>query len=1349
MKNFTLIILFSLFALSSVYSQKHKIQFKNGDFTPEINIDKLDKDSDPFKKALYKDNYYLFVQFEEMPSLERQEELRKEGVELLSYIPNHSYWIKMKKKTFKNNSSWKKGIRHISNLDSKYKYPATVEDLGERFLAYVVFQESINETDAKKALDGNYMEWKSFQPKMVKIYLSKEQLKEIASLAIVNYISPTFDKTIDLVSQNIETHRIKKLTHSSGLNLSGNGITVSVGDGGTIEQHLDLNDRIMNENAIGISSHGSATSGIIAGEGILRPDAKGIAPRASLYAAYSSNVIINDDALYTAIEAVISNNSYAGNVIVSTCVDAGDYTAESMDVDQSLRTLDEVQHVFAAGNDGWANCTPYSGGYSSIKNAWQSAKNTLTVGATDYLNNIWASSSRGPVKDGRLKPEIVAVGQNVSFTSSNNNYSAGSGTSYACPTVAGTLALLNEHYKNLNGGTNPRGDLMKAIVCNTADDQGNAGPDYIYGFGSLNATKAAEVITNGTYFTGSVAAGGTPTHNIVLPAAANQLKIMLYWHDEEASIGASPALVNNLDVTVNDGVTTTLPLVLDPSAANCANPAVQGTDALNNIEQIVIDNPAAATYTVTVAGTTVPLGSQDYVLVYDVISDMVELSSPLGGEIFEPNENVNITWEASGFDANDFTLEYSTDNGGVWNMISSTVPGTDRNYEWTVPSTITDQGLIRITWNSTGLPTSQSLTNFSIIDTPNDLDLTTDCDNNIVLTWSASSGATDYDVMEYTGGNWLVINNTPLTTYTASGLTNGQDYYYTVRANSGSVVGEIAQGLVAKAMGTVSGIINTFPYSEDFESSNGDWFSDGKNDSWAWGAPSGTIIDRAAEGTNCWVSNLSGNYNDAGKAFLYSPCFDLSSMTSPVIAFGMNYNIEHANDGFGQPFYDFLQLQYSTNGETWTTLGTNGTGHNWYNNYMSNNVWDSLKGYWHGASYDIPTTASRVNFRYLLRSDGFTNEEGVGIDNIMIYESKSIHSGSTVTGTSLAVSGTSWIDFESSGNLLASINPNGNNLGSTTVDTYVNGGTVRSDGDQYYLDRNWKITPTNPPGTDVSVRLYFLDSEVELLRAATTPCGTCTTLDDAFIAGVTKYSGVNENGVLSDNDVAGHSFIIPADAEVKPFANGYYIEFDVSSFSEFYINGGGVNRDEPLPVELTEFTARKDKEDAILNWTTASEINSGKFEIEVARNRENIFEKIGEVKAQGNSTELQSYEFVDSELNKSGLRYYRLKSIDLDGTYEYSDTKVLDFSKGLNIYIYPNPSIGEFNINIKNVAGENIKLRLFDELGRTLLNEEYESNSDMTEIKINGNDINLIPGIYLLEINQGEENYMEKIIINP
>ena len=260
----------------------------------------------------------------------------------------------------------------------------------------------------------------------------------------------------------------------------------------------------------------------------------------------------------------------------------------------------------------------------------------MTVGAINPLpygpaNSQQVStayfSSWGPTNDGRIKPDIVADGVDVTScgASSPDNYITLSGTSMSAPNVTGSLYLLQEYYADRNGGKFMRAATLKGIACHTAIDAGNAGPDYIYGWGLLNMKAAALAIkNNGTKSLmkeDTLAQGQTQTFNVV--ASGNgPLSATISWTDPPATPTAdgtvespTPKLVNDLDIRINDGTTTYYPWVLDP--AHPSAPATTGNNVLDNIEQVFIPGAVPGkTYTITVTHKgTLQGGSQDYSLI--------------------------------------------------------------------------------------------------------------------------------------------------------------------------------------------------------------------------------------------------------------------------------------------------------------------------------------------------------------------------------------------------------------------------------------------------------------------------------------------------------------------------------------------------------------------------------------------------------------------------------------------------------------------------------------------------------------------------------------------------------------
>jgi hypothetical protein len=278
-----------------------------------------------------------------------------------------------------------------------------------------------------------------------------------------------------------------------------------------------------------------------------------------------------------------------------------------------------------------------------------SSKNVIAVGATDGSKLITGYSSRGPTRDGRIKPDVVArggVGGGAGAVYSSlppNSYGPNQGTSMATPVVTGITALLTQQWRMTFAGADPRPDTVKALLIATAEDRGNPGPDYTYGFGFVNAQAAVDTIiadnaTGSRIKTGSVPNGQEVSIPLTVSSAQN-LRVTLVWSDPEILFldgeYGFPALVNDLDLRVVDAAgSTTLPFVLNPADATAV--ATQGVNTRDNVEVVEIANAAAGNYRIVVAGKKVSVDSpQDFSVVANAGLGAIV---PPCVDVYEPNE---------------------------------------------------------------------------------------------------------------------------------------------------------------------------------------------------------------------------------------------------------------------------------------------------------------------------------------------------------------------------------------------------------------------------------------------------------------------------------------------------------------------------------------------------------------------------------------------------------------------------------------------------------------------------------------------------------------------------------------
>ncbi|MBK7632489.1 MAG: T9SS type A sorting domain-containing protein [Ignavibacteriales bacterium] len=183
---------------------------------------------------------------------------------------------------------------------------------------------------------------------------------------------------------------------------------------------------------------------------------------------------------------------------------------------------------------------------------------------------------------------------------------------------------------------------------------------------------------------------------------------------------------------------------------------------------------------------------------------------------------------------------------------------------------------------------------------------------------------------------------------------------------------------------------------------------------------------------------------------------------------------------------------------------------------------------------------------------------------------------------------------------------------------------------------------------------------------------------------------------------------------------------------------------DPLPVELTSFSAKIIGKTILLKWQTATEINNFGFEIErkilnQVQNDNTGWEKIGFVNGNGNSNSPKDYSFIDKNPDGVAEIKYRLKQIDNDGRFEYSDIiNVYFLTNDFELYQnYPNPFNPSTTISWQSKIDGNVSIKIFDILGNEiaeLINEFKPAGKHELKFESNTISIGLPSGIYIYKI---------------
>lgn len=513
-------------------------------------------------------------------------------------------------------------------------------------------QKTIEETSAKeKAEKEKALLYAKENNLPVKVFTEDGGVEEVYKIAPGGFL---LYRRTDNVNAAISTRT--NFLHNGGglgLNLEGQSLMARVWDGGTVRRsHSGFGGRVATYDdpfGTSYSSHATHVTGTIIASpwNALSSNVKGMAPQAQ-----ARTFDWNDDESEALSEAalgmLVSNHSYGvpvtggSGTLPSWYI--GSYVEDSRAWDEIAYLSPYYLPVFSAGNDGnnEDNANPIFFGYDKLVGN-KVSKNVLTVANAQDANIdgsgnllsvfINSSSSEGPTDDRRIKPDITGNGTSVLSLNSSSNTSTAtlSGTSMAAPNVTGTLLLIQQYYYEQTN-TFMKASTLKGLACHTADDAGPTGPDAVWGWGLLNAKKAVETIRdNGlnSWISEEVMTQGDSKSFEFYSDGSQPLIASITWTDvpgepNNGQRGANDlfrSLVNDLDIRISKDGTTYYPWKLNDNPILLSTRS--GDNDRDNVEIVMIDTPAAGTYTITIThkGTLVD-NKQDFAfIVTGVTSD--------------------------------------------------------------------------------------------------------------------------------------------------------------------------------------------------------------------------------------------------------------------------------------------------------------------------------------------------------------------------------------------------------------------------------------------------------------------------------------------------------------------------------------------------------------------------------------------------------------------------------------------------------------------------------------------------------------------------------------------------------
>ena len=1069
--------LFSLlFAIFIVISSNAQVE---GDFTiglttasfepakneqEEIN-DRLKINSHPVNGKSFK-----IIQVFNIPDQTTRSVWYSEGMELLEYIPNKAYFVSLSSNVNITNTSL---IRSVIEIDARFKVESSlfhngipeyaVDNEGNTSFVISYFDRlPVESILADLSNEGTIIGHRAYS-RQVDIKIKNHDLEWLVSLPYIQFIGVRDpDPTLEVPFWR-GTGRANYLDSGfNGLNFSGSGVTIGIGEGGVLNSNaIDYKGRLTEMNS-GTSGHKLGVGLRAAGGGNSNPADRGVAYGSDVLSVSGSPSYGN---LYNSNGLRFTNHSLGYGI-------SGSYSQSARNFDLYVEDFPAGMVHYSAGNSGNSTgFSPYNSfsGYGNLTGTRKQFKNNILAASLGSTDGLIGFSSKGPTYDGRLAPHLALEGSG--------------GTSHSAPKMVGSFAVLSEVYTSYNPGMEAPSSLIKAICMNTADDIGIEGIDFRTGYGRVNLRRAHDLIQSDQIITDAITDGATNVHNINVPANTHQLRVLVYWRDEAAVVNAAIALVNDIDLEVeNPSNTVTLPWVLNHAAdpMTLDDPPTRQVDHLNNVEQVTIENPAAGIFEASISGFNIPSGPQEYFLVYEFLQEEITITDPIKNQKLVPGENHVIYWDAYTDSSDDFLLEYKIENGSWQNI--ATVNSDTRATNWTVPDP--GNGIFNVELRiSQGAISNQTDTN-TIGKIVQNISVVQNCQDTLYLTWDAIPGATSYNLylledkfMTHQVANATVAGNTG----NIGGIDNMEEVYFAV-----SAVTNGKEGRKSNAQNSTYQI--EFPQSISFDNINVDGCSMGGPKSYNLQfCAEGMMTLIASKGFELSLTEVSG-YNDT---LIITPTgigidTEIFVRLDPAFGFGIGKwagSISHQVGGLESmlpidPFIISCAGEVSSNaiqgfesGEVLTIEGlnwnnpTNFTIEWWmnptsYNNYNQQigNGWGNFLFHTNnngGVSAGVSNNASRINSANgLLELNKWQHFAFVKNGTFFTF----YHNG-TLIGTSTSSSNVNWTNFN--------IGQTGGNSINGMIDEFRMWDIAKSESD---IRENMHLTSL---GNEIGLKVYL------------------------------------------------------------------------------------------------------------------------------------------------------------------------------------------------------------------------------------------------------------------------------------